>query len=120
MNKCPIRVTAQHELNFGATHQPAMERCLRTYHFKSLPHTKNKAAAWLRKNATESVVWAAEKACCKEDSKNDEGGSDSAEEIIKEDKEGTLKEAEKMAIRAISLSNPLVEGSAADTIEDET
>ena len=68
----------------------------------------------------ECVVWAAEKARCKEDSENDEGGSDSAEEIIEEHEEGTLKEAEKMAIRAISLSNPLVEGSAADTIEDET
>ena len=68
----------------------------------------------------ECVVWAAEKARCKEDSENDEGGSDSAEEIIEEDEEGTLKEAEKMAIRAISLSNHLVEDSAADTIDDET
>ena len=68
----------------------------------------------------ECVVWAAEKARCKEDSENDEGGSDNAEEIIEEDEEGTLKEAEKMAIRAISLSNPLVEDSAADTIDDET
>ena len=28
MNKCPMLVTAQHELNFGATHQPAMDRHL--------------------------------------------------------------------------------------------
>lgn len=120
MNKCPMLVTAQHELNFGATHQPAMDRRLRTYHFKSLPHPKKKAAAWLRKNAMECVVWAAEKARRKEDSENDEGGSDSDEEIIEEDEEGTLKEVEKMAIRAISLSNPLVADSAADTIDEET
>ena len=68
----------------------------------------------------ECIVWAAEKARCKEDSENDEGGSYSAEEIIEEHQEGTLKEAEKMAIRAISLSNPLVEDSAADMIDDET
>ena len=91
-------VTAQHELNFGAAHQPAMDRRLRTYHFKSLAHPKKKAAAWLRKNAMECVVWAAEKARCKESSDIDEGGSDREKEIIEEDEEGTLKEAEKVAI----------------------
>ena len=121
MNKYPMLVTTQHELNFGATHQPAMDRRLRTYHFKSLPHPKTKAAAWLRKNAMKCVVWAAEKARCKENSENDEERSDSDEEIFEEDQEGTLKEAEKMAaIRAISLSNPLVEDSAANTIDEET
>ena len=119
MNKCPMLVTAQQELNFGAAHQPAMDRRLRTYHCKSLPHPKKKAAAWLRKNAMECVVWAAEKAHCKENSDNDKGSSDSDEESIQEGEEGTLKEAEKVAIRAISISNPLVEDTAADTIEEE-
>ena len=64
----------------------------------------------------ECIIWAVEKARCKEDSENDKGGSDSVEEIIEEDEEGTLKEAEKMAIRAISLSNPLMEDSAADRL----
>ena len=50
-------------------------------------------------------------------SENDEGGPDSDEEVIKE---GTLKEAEKMAIQAISPSSPLVEDSAADTTDEET
>ena len=119
MNKCPMLVTAQQELNFGTAHQPAMDKRLRTYHFKSLPHPKKKAAAWLRKNAMECVVWAAEKARCKENSDNDEGSSDSDEEIIEEGEEGTLKEAEKVAIRAIPISNPLVEDPAAETIEEE-
>ena len=119
MNKCPMLVTAQQELNFGAAHQPAMDRRLRTYHFKSLPHPKKKAAAWLRKNAMECVVWAAEKARCKENSDNDEGSSDSDEESIEESEEGTLKEAEKVAIRAISISIILVEDTAADTVEEE-
>lgn len=37
MNKCPMLVTAQHKLEFGVTHQPAIDRCLCTYTFKSLP-----------------------------------------------------------------------------------
>jgi len=61
MNKCPMLVTAQCKLEFGPTHQPAMDRRLCTY-FKNLPNTKRKAAAWLRKHAMECVVWAAEKA----------------------------------------------------------
>ena len=119
-NKCPMLVTTQHELNFGATHQPAMDRRLCAYNFKSLPHPKKKAAAWLKKNVMECVVWHAERAHCKEDSENDEGGPDSDEEIAEEGEEGTLKEAEKMTTRAISLSNPLVEDSAADKIDEET
>ena len=67
----------------------------------------------------ECVVWAAEKARCKENSDNDEGSSDSDEESIEEGEEGTLKEAEMVAIRAISISNPLVEDTAANTIEEE-
>lgn len=30
MNKCPMLVTAQHELNFAANHQPAVDRRLCT------------------------------------------------------------------------------------------
>lgn len=37
-----------------------------------------------------------------------------------EGEEGTLKEAEKAALQAISLSNPLEKDPAADTINDET
>lgn len=85
MNKCPMLVTAQQDLNFGATHQPAMDRHLRTYHFKSLPHPKKKGSNL------------AEKAHCKEDSETD-GGPDNDEEIIEEGEEGTLKEAEKVPI----------------------
>jgi len=96
-----------------------MDKRLRTYHFKSLPHPKKKAATWLRKDAMECVVWAAEKAQCKENSDNDKGSSDSDEESIEEGEEGTLKEAEKVAIRAISLSNPLVEDPAADMIDED-
>ena len=41
-------ITAQHKLQFGATHQPAMEKRLPTYVLKALPNPKKSAAPWLK------------------------------------------------------------------------
>ena len=54
-------ITAQHKLQFGPTHQPAMEKRLRTYVFKALPNPTKSAAAWLKKHAMDYVVWAMDK-----------------------------------------------------------
>ena len=127
MNRCPMLITAQRKLDFGATHQPAMDRRLRTYHFKSLPNPKRRAAAWLRKHAMECVVWAAKKADeCEGDTDNEQADTDSDEERTLEGLEGTLKEDEKDAIRSLSLSSPLVQkiavvdSSDEDTSQDST
>ena len=70
MNKCSMLVIAQHELKFRGHHQP---------------HPTKKVAAWLKKKtAMECIIWAAEIASYKEDSKNDEGGSYGDEEVIEE------------------------------------
>ena len=117
INRCPMLVTAQRNLDFGPTHQPAMDRRLRTYHFKSLPDPKKKAAAWLRKHAMECVVWAAKKTHNREgDTEND---TDSDEEDTWQDTEGTLKVEEKEAIRSLSLSSPLVQETAGSNTSDE-
>lgn len=117
LNKCPMLVTAQRKLEFGAVHQPAMDKRLHTYYFKSLPNPKKRAAAWLKKNAMDCVVWAAEKA------KSCEAGSDedteSDEEQSAEGEEGALQEKEKEAIRSLSLSNPVMEEIAIDETSDE-
>ena len=88
LNKCPMIITAQHKLQFGPTHQPAMEKRLRTYVFKTLPNPKKGAAAWLKKHALDCVVWATEKAKdCQGDSENDENDED---DTGREDEEGIL------------------------------
>lgn len=35
INKCPMLITAQHKLQFGKVHQPAMDKRLRTYNIRS-------------------------------------------------------------------------------------
>ena len=62
INKCPMLITAQHKLQFGTVHQPAMDQRLRTYHFKRLRNPKKKAVARLKKHPMECVVWATEQA----------------------------------------------------------
>ena len=121
INRFPMLVTAQHKLDFGPNHQPAMDRRLRTYHFKSLPNPKKKAAAWLRKHAMECVVWAAKKANDREgDTENEEDDTDSDEEGTLDGMKGTLKADEKEAIRSLSLLSPLVqETEVADTSDEE-
>ena len=92
MNRCPMLITAQRKLDFGAIHQPAMDRRLRTYHFKSHPNPKRRAAAWLRKHAMECVVWAAKKAnACEGDTDNEQDDTDSDGERTLEGLEGNLK-----------------------------
>ena len=120
MNRCPMLITAQRKLHFGATHQPAMDRRLRTYHFKSLPNPKKRAAAWLQKHAMECVVWAAKKANdCEGDTENEEDDTHSDEEHTLEGLDGTLKEDEKEAIRSLSLSSPLLQKIAVVDTSDE-
>jgi len=100
-NKCPIIITAQHKLQFGPTHQPAMEKRLRTYVFKTLPNPKKSAAAWLKKHPMDCVVWATEKAKdCQGDSESDENGEDDTDS---EDVEGILQDKEKEELRCLTL-----------------
>ena len=56
INRCPMLLTAQQQLEFGPEDQPAMDRRLRNYAFKSLPNPRKKAADWLRKHPMECVV----------------------------------------------------------------
>ena len=122
LNKCPMLVTAQRKLDFGPADQPAMDRRLRTYQFKSLPNPRRKAAAWLKKHAMECVVWAAEKAKTCDDDSEDETDTESDDDNDVDDEEGLLKETEKEALRSLSLANPLATGEiniALSTDEEE-
>ena len=56
INRCPMILTAQQKLQFTPEDQPAMDRRLRNYMFKSLPNPKKKAAEWLRKHPMEPTM----------------------------------------------------------------
>ncbi|KAL9982936.1 hypothetical protein ACROYT_G005051 [Oculina patagonica] len=105
INRCPMLLTAQQKLKFKPEDQPAMDRRLRNYTFKSLPAPKKKAAEWLRKHPMHCVAWAAEKArrAANDDSEDSE---DSDEEVVV-NIDGTLPESEKEALRNMSLADAL-------------
>ena len=44
INRCPMLITSQRRLNFGPSDQPAMDRRLRTYQFKSLANPRKSAS----------------------------------------------------------------------------
>ena len=106
INRCPVLLTAQQKLQFKPEDQPAMDRRLRHYIFKSLPEPKKKAAGWLRKNPMHCVVWAAEKArrVNNDDESDDTGDSD---EDHAANFDGSLPELEKDALRSLSLADTL-------------
>lgn len=120
INKCPMLITAQHKLQFGTVHQPAMDKRLRTYHFKRLTNPKKKAVAWLRKHPMECVVWATEQAKRRTvDTESDDTDSDDENDA---QNEGSLQQKEKEDLRALSLTDPPVEeakSGEAEASEDE-
>ena len=62
INRCPMLITSQRRLNFGPSDQPAMDRRLRTYQFKSLANPRKSASTWLKKHPMDCLIWAAGKA----------------------------------------------------------
>lgn len=107
INRCPMLLTAQQQLRFNPEDQPAMDRRLRNYTFKTLPSPKKKATEWLRKHPMECVVWAARKArvSSHQEESSDSGGEEQESAIG----EGILKEKEKEELRLLQLSNILTD-----------
>ena len=119
INRCPMLITSQRPLNFGPSDQPAMDRRLKTYHFKSLPNPRKSASSWLKKHPMECLVWATRKAKesqPQEPVEEDEFDSDE-ERWFYED--GILRQSEKDELQALSLDEAMVENSAPDHTEDE-
>lgn len=58
-SKATMFITCQEEMDFGEVHNPAMDRRLHKYYFKSLPDVKPEANQWLKENAMHCIVWAA-------------------------------------------------------------
>ena len=108
INRCPMLITAQQKLQFKAEDQPAMERRLRNYTFKSLPAPKKRAADWLRKHPMECVAWAAKQARRAEEEEDTSENSDEDEvDQDMENDDGTLPEADKEALRKMVLVDVL-------------
>ena len=112
INRCPMLITAQQKLQFKAEDQPAMDRRLRNYTFKSLAAPKKKAADWLRKHPMECVVWAAKNARRAEDEDDTSENSDEDEvDQEMENDDGILPETEKEALRRMVLVDVLADPS---------
>ena len=121
-NRCPMFMTAQKKLEFQPEDQPAMDRRIRYYMFKSLPSPKKKAAQWLRKHPMECIAWAASKARVVSD--EEESSDDEEGEQESQNDDGILPESEKEILRTPPLGDLLAEprsreeSSEEDTIQD--
>ena len=104
INRCPMLLTAQTKLQFKPEDQPAMDRRLRNYSFKSLPAPKKSATAWLRRHPMECIVWAAAqaRACMTSDSEDELSDEESADD-------GVLAATDKEQIRALCMDEVLDE-----------
>ncbi len=118
INRCPMLITAQRKLLFSDEDQPAMDRRLRNYTFKSLAAPKKRAADWLRKHPMECVVWAAENARSFED--EDDSSASSDEEDDMENEDGTLPQTEREALRKMVLADVVIDPTqdSGDELED--
>ena len=114
LNRCPMLLTAQKKLEFQPKDQPAMDRRLRCYTFKSLPNAKKKAAEWLRKHPMECVVWASKQASTSRDFDESSDSSDEAD-LESQEEDGILKEEEKDALRTLELAD---EECDTETVQD--
>ena len=114
INRCPMLLTAQKKLEFQPEDQPAMDRRLRSYTFKSLPKPRKKAAEWLHRHPMDCVVWASKQASTSSD--RDESSDSSDEEALDSQvDDGILKEEEKDALRTLEIVD---DDCDAETVQD--
>ena len=107
INRCPMFLTGQQKLQFKPEDQPAMERRLCNYTFKSLATPKKRASEWLRKHPMDCIVWAARKACKPGDEEETSDGTEEDQDSQAEHLDGTLPELDKEAIRTTSFTDVL-------------
>ena len=120
INRCPMIITSQRKLDFGPSDQPAMDRRLSTYEFRSLPNPQKSAATWLRNHPMDCVLWATEKA--KTCTRKDDGGEDPIETDEEQSlfEDGILQEKEKEELRALCLDEGADDTSDQCAKEGET
>ena len=107
INRCPMFLTAQQRLQFKPEDQPAMDRRLRNYTFKSLATPKKRDSEWLRKHPMDCIVWAAGKARKPGDEEETSDGSEEDQDSQAEHLDSTLPELDKEALRTMSFTDVL-------------
>ena len=124
INRCPMLITSQRRLNFGPSDQPAMDRRLRTYQFKSLANPRKSASTWLKKHPMDCLIWATGKA--KEARHRAPDDDDEEEETETETDEersfyedGILRQSEKEALQALSLDEEMDESTEQAAVEGQ-
>ncbi|KAK3729697.1 hypothetical protein QZH41_004572 [Actinostola sp. cb2023] len=72
INRCPMLVSCQEELEFDEGDKEAMDSRLNKYLFRRLPKKHFHAYAWIRKHPMDAIVWATRKSTTHH-SQTDEG-----------------------------------------------
>ncbi|KAK3721650.1 hypothetical protein QZH41_003673 [Actinostola sp. cb2023] len=115
INKAPIFITCQKDLDFGSEEDnAAMDNRLNRYFFKTLPEVKKEAAKWIQSHPMNCIVWAAEMCGAKSDTDD--------EEVLEEEVncfDKGLSKKDKVAILSLSLDDA-VDEQAQDFEEGST
>ena len=118
INRCPMLITSQRKLDYGPSDQPAMDRRLSTYEFRSLPNPQKSATTWLRNHPMDCVLCATEKAkTCRRDDEEDPVETDEEQSFLED---GILQEKEKDELRTLCLDEGSDHASDQSSEEDET
>ena len=114
INRYPMLLTAQKKLEFQPEDQPAMDRRLRSYTFKSKPKPRKKATEWLRRHTMDCVVWTSKQASTSSD-RDESSDSRDEEALDSQVDDGILKEEDKDALRTLELVD---DDCDAETVQD--
>ena len=112
-------ITCQKKLDFGPSDQPAMDRRLSTYQFKSLANPTKRAATWLKKHPMECLIWATRKAQEAQHHETDEEDQSEIDEERSLYEDGALRQSEKEALQSVSLEEIMTENTAPVPVEDQ-
>ena len=121
INRCPMLITSQRRLNFGPSDQPAMDRRLRTYQFKSLAKPRKSASTWLKKHPMDCLIWATGKA---KDARHRAPDDDEETEMEMDEErsfyeDGILRQSEKEALQVLSLDEEMDENTEQAAVEGQ-
>ena len=103
-------ITSQRRLNFAPSDQPAMDKRLRTYQFKSLAKPRKSASTWLKKHPMDCLIWATGKA---KEARHRAPDNDEEETEMETDEErsfyedGILPQSKKEALQVLSLDEEM-------------
>ena len=110
INKCPMLITCQREMQFNDEDRKAMDARLNKYFFKSLPSLNQQATKWIKTHAMDCIVWAQNKASALRAGHSEDGDvvTDSSSDEMQLDEEEVAAIRELLIVKDSEHEMPTV------------